>query len=112
MTDEKRALLAAIVGQSKVLPAEKRDRYATDDEVKARLVPLAGEAGTRTSATKDVSDFSPALVRISRLTTLLTCFMVSRVDVLLHPLLAHVVRRSDAEGPQSCDGAVAGQDEH
>ncbi|HVM08068.1 MAG TPA: recombinase family protein [Acidimicrobiales bacterium] len=46
-TDEKRALLAAIVGQSTVLPAEKRGRYATDDEVKARLVPLVGEAETR-----------------------------------------------------------------
>jgi DNA invertase Pin-like site-specific DNA recombinase len=43
--DEKRALLAAVVGQAKVLPAEKRGRYATDDEVKARLVPLAGGAG-------------------------------------------------------------------
>ena len=45
-TDEKRALLAAVVGQAKVLPAEKRGRFATDDEVKARLVPLAGGTGT------------------------------------------------------------------
>jgi site-specific DNA recombinase len=44
--DEKRALLAAVVGQSKVLPAERRGRYATDDEVKARLVPVAGAIGT------------------------------------------------------------------
>lgn len=45
-TDEKRALLAAVVGQSTVLPAAKRGRPATDDEVKARLVPLAGGGGT------------------------------------------------------------------
>ncbi len=44
--DEKRALLAAVVGQSVVLRAERRGRYATNDEVKARLVPLAGEVGT------------------------------------------------------------------
>jgi DNA invertase Pin-like site-specific DNA recombinase len=43
--DERRALLAAVVGQAKVLPAEKRGRYATDDEVKARLVPLAVRGG-------------------------------------------------------------------
>jgi DNA invertase Pin-like site-specific DNA recombinase len=50
--DERRALLAAVVGQSRVLPAEKRGRYATDDEVKARLVPLAGDAGMPTRRTR------------------------------------------------------------
>jgi hypothetical protein len=43
--DERRALLSAVVGQARVLPAEKRGRYATGDEVKARLVPLRGGAG-------------------------------------------------------------------
>lgn len=51
-TDEKRSLLAAVVGQARVLPAEKRGRYATDDEVKARLVPLAGAAGTSAPPTR------------------------------------------------------------
>lgn len=50
--DEKRALLGAVVGQSKVLPAAKRGRCATDDEVKARLVPLAGDAGTSARRTR------------------------------------------------------------
>lgn len=44
-TDEKRALILSVVGRSNVLPAEKRGRYATEDEIKARLVPLAGSAG-------------------------------------------------------------------
>lgn len=44
--DEQRALLAAIVGRSIVKPAERRGRYASDDEVKTRLVPLRDVAGT------------------------------------------------------------------
>jgi hypothetical protein len=44
--DEKRTLILAVVGRSKVLPAEKRGRYATPVEVKARLVPLAGTSET------------------------------------------------------------------
>lgn len=39
-TDEQRGLILSIVGRSKVLPAERRGRYASADEVKARLVPL------------------------------------------------------------------------
>jgi site-specific DNA recombinase len=44
--DEKRALILAVVGRSNVLPAKKRGRYATPDEVKARLVPLVGTSET------------------------------------------------------------------
>lgn len=44
--DEKRGLILAVVGRSKVLPAKKRGRYATPDEVKARLVPQAGTSET------------------------------------------------------------------
>lgn len=44
--DEQRALLAAIVGRAIVKPAEKKGQPATDEAVKARLVPLRDVAGT------------------------------------------------------------------
>ena len=40
--DEQRALILSVVGRVKVLPAAKRGRYATPEEIRARLVPLAG----------------------------------------------------------------------
>lgn len=45
-TDEQRALLGAVVGRAKIMPAERRGRYATDDEVKARLMPMSDAAET------------------------------------------------------------------
>jgi site-specific DNA recombinase len=40
--DQQRELIRSVVGRVKVLPAEKRGRNATPDEVKSRLMPLSG----------------------------------------------------------------------